>query len=57
METMHLIQPSQTADLTTVSDSDLEAIFASAGLDVDVVAHCNTAGCQVCFADVAARAA
>ncbi len=57
METMHLIQPPQTADLTTVSDSDLQAIFASAGLAVDVVAHCSTADCHVCFAEAAARAA
>jgi hypothetical protein len=57
METMHLIQTPQTTDLMSLSDSDLEAFFASAGLDVAVVAHCDTVGCAVCHTEPAAQAA
>jgi hypothetical protein len=57
METMQLIQTAPTTDLLSVSDSDIEAFFASAGLTAQVVAHCDTAGCPVCFAAEAARAA
>jgi hypothetical protein len=57
METMHLVQTPHTTDLMSLSDSDLEAFFASTGLTVEVVAHCNTVGCSVCFAGVAAQAA
>jgi hypothetical protein len=57
METMHLIQTPQTTDLMSLSDSDIEAFFASAGLTVEVVTHCNTAECSVCFAAATARAA
>ena len=57
METMHLIQTPQTTDLMSLSDSDLKAFFASAGLSVDVVAHCDTASCVVCPTEAAAQAA
>jgi hypothetical protein len=57
METMHLIQTPPATDLMTMSDSDIEAFFATAGLDVDVVVHCNTVGCSLCFAAATARAA
>jgi hypothetical protein len=54
---MHLIQTPQTTDLMSLSDSDLEAFFASAGLAVVVVAHCDTVGCAVCPTEAAAQAA
>lgn len=57
METMHLLQTPPTADITSLSDSDLEAFFASAGLSVDVVTHCSTIGCTVCLTETAAQAA
>jgi len=57
METMHLVQTPHTTDLMSLSDPDLEAFFASAGLTVEVVTHCNTVGCSVCFAAATARAA
>jgi hypothetical protein len=57
MERMQLIQTPQTTDLRPLSDAEIEAIFASAGLSVEVVAHCNSAGCPMCFSEVAARAA
>ena len=57
MKEMHLVQTPQTADLMSVSDSELEGFFAAAGLAVTVVAHCNAAGCAVCFAEASARAA
>jgi hypothetical protein len=57
METMHLIQTQPTTDLMSLSDSDLEAFFASAGLAVVVVAHCDTVGCAVCPTEAAAQAA
>jgi len=57
METLQLIQTPQTIDLMSLSGSDIEAFFASAGLAVDVVTHCNTAGCTLCFAATAATAA
>ena len=57
METMHLIQTPQIADLMSLSDSELEAFFASAGLTVDVVAHCDTLGCAVCPTEATAQAA
>jgi hypothetical protein len=57
METMHLIQTPQATDLMSLSDPDLEGFFASAGLPVTVVAHCNTVGCAVCPTEAAAQAA
>jgi hypothetical protein len=57
METMHLVQTPPTTDLMSLSDSDLEAFFTSVGLSVEVVAHCNTVGCSVCFAGAAVQAA
>ena len=57
METMHLIQTPQATDLMSLLDPDLEAFFASAGLPVTIVAHCDTVGCAVCPAEGAAQAA
>ena len=37
METMHLVQTPHTTDLMSLSDSALEAFFASDGLTVEVV--------------------
>jgi hypothetical protein len=54
---MHLVQTPPTTDLMSLSDSDLEAFFTSVGLSVEVVAHCNTVGCSVCFAGAAVQAA
>lgn len=49
METMTLEQKTETVDLTTLSDTNLESWFANAGLDVEAVSHCNSAGCEICF--------
>jgi hypothetical protein len=57
METMHLIQTPHPTDLMSLSDSDLEAFFASNGLTVAVVAHCDTVGCAACPTEAAAQAA
>ena len=57
METMHLIQTPQATDLMSLSDPDLEVFFASAGLAVTVVAHCDTVGSAVCRIEAAAQAA
>ena len=57
METMHLIKTPQTTDLMSLSDSDLEAFFGSAGLTVDVVTDCDTLGCAVCPTGATAQAA
>ena len=54
---MHLIQTPHTTDLLSLSDTNLEAYFASARLTVEVVAHCNTVGCAVCLTETAAQAA
>jgi hypothetical protein len=57
METMHLVQTPQTPDISSMSDADLEAFFASAGLPAEVVTHCDTPNCSDCFAKVIAEAA
>jgi hypothetical protein len=57
METMHLVQTPPTTDLMSVSDSALEAFFASAGLAATVVTHCNTVGCPMCFTEASVQAA
>ncbi|MCZ7534421.1 MAG: hypothetical protein M5U23_13670 [Acidimicrobiia bacterium] len=49
METMTLIQTTEAVDLITLSDRDLETWFASTGLDVKAVSHCDSAGCELCF--------
>lgn len=49
METMTLVQKTETVDLITLSDTNLESWFAIAGLDVKAVVHCDTAGCEICF--------
>lgn len=46
---MTLVQTSETVDLTTLNATDLEAWFANAGLAVEVVSHCDSAGCEICF--------
>lgn len=52
MNTMTLIHTTEKADdLLTMSDSDLESWFAEAGLAVEAVPHCSTAGCTECFPD------
>ncbi|MDA2978703.1 MAG: hypothetical protein O3B42_02920 [Actinomycetota bacterium] len=51
METMTLVHTStNSGDLTERSDADIEAWFSQLGLEVEVVAHCDTASCQDCFA-------
>jgi hypothetical protein len=57
METMHLVQTPHTTDLMSLSDSALEAFFASDGLTVEVVAHCNASECSVCHPQTTVRAA
>ena len=57
METMHLIQTPHTTDLLSLSDTDLEAYFASAGLIAEVVTRCDTPRCRACPTDVVERAA
>ena len=57
METMHMIQTPQTTDLMSLSDSDLKAFFASVGLSIDVIAHCDTLGCEECPTKATAQAA
>ena len=54
METMTLIHTNTGtrtigSDLTELSDSDLEAWFSQSGLEVEAVAHCDTASCEDCF--------
>ncbi len=57
MEAMHLVHTPHTTDLMAPSDAALEAFFATAGLTVEVVARCNTAGCPLCFTEEPAKAA
>jgi len=57
METMQLVHTAETTDITTLSDADLEAYFADAGLEVVVVARCDDVTCPACFAPVPAQAA
>lgn len=56
METMQLIT-TPTMDLTRLTDEAIEAMFAAAGLEVEVIDHCDRADCPVCFAPIPARAA
>lgn len=49
METMTLLPNTPAVDLITLSDADLEHWFATIGLAVHVVPHCNTADCTICF--------
>lgn len=55
METMQLITTT-TMDLTHLADDAIEALFAEAGLGVEVVAHCGRADCPTCFAPLGAAA-
>jgi len=50
METMELVHSSHSRDLTGLSDTDIESFFTEAGLDVEVVTHCDDATCLSCFA-------
>ena len=54
---MHLVQTPHTTDLTSLSDYDLEAFFDSVGITLEVVDHCGTADCTVCFPELVAKAA
>ena len=57
MKTMTLIHTAEKAhDLLTMSDDDLERWFADAGLTVEAVPHCSSAGCTTCFPNRAAGA-
>lgn len=49
METMTLLPNTPAVDLLTLSDADLKRWFATIGLDVDAVPHCNAADCTICF--------
>jgi hypothetical protein len=50
MTTMTLIHTTEKhVDLLTMSDAALETWFAEAGLPVETVAHCSSAGCSMCF--------
>jgi hypothetical protein len=57
METMHLVQTPHAIDFNSLSDIDIEAFFASAGLPVEVVTHCSTPDCSTCFTEAVAEAA
>ncbi len=46
---MTLLPNTPAVDLLTLSDADLERWFATIGLDVDAVPHCNAADCTICF--------
>jgi len=50
METIELVHTGTSADLTALSDTDIESFFTEAGLDVEVVTHCDDATCPSCFA-------
>jgi formylmethanofuran dehydrogenase subunit A len=56
METMHLAPELDTTP-TELTDEALFEMFATAGLAVTVVAHCDDAGCPACFADSGTQAA
>lgn len=64
MNTMNLVNTiamqtnlttSRTADLTTLTSTELETWFGDAGLAVTEVSHCATADCPVCFPFEAAK--
>ena len=38
-----------TMDLTDLADDAIEAFFATSGLAVEVVDHCDRADCPTCF--------
>lgn len=57
METMQLIHTPDSTDLMTLSNTDLEAFFADAGLAGEVVDNCDDARCPTCFAATPAKAA
>ena len=39
----------RTEELLVLSDTELESWFADAGLGATGVAHCDNAGCAICF--------
>ena len=57
MEAIQHLNTQSPTDLLTKSDTDLEAFFADAGLEVKVVIHCSDATCPTCFASNPAKAA
>ena len=57
METMHLITTTHDADMTQLADESIEALFAASGLSVEIVDHCDTASCPLCFRAAPAKAA
>jgi len=55
---MQLVQSDRQADLTALSDIEIEAYFAEAGLVAEIVEHCDDATCPSCCApEYPARAA
>jgi len=50
METIELVHTEDSTDLTALSDAAIESLFAEAGLEVEVMAHCNDVACPSCFA-------
>jgi hypothetical protein len=57
METMQLITSHPYVDATTLDDPAIEALFARAGLPVEVVDHCHDVSCPDCFGRRRAKAA
>jgi hypothetical protein len=57
METMHLIPNTEAMVPDLPSDEEILALFAEAGLRVDIVATCGDASCPECFRPAPARAA
>jgi hypothetical protein len=50
MNTMTLVHTTEKTDsLLTMTNTELEAWFADAGLSVETVSHCPSAGCTMCF--------
>lgn len=57
METMQLIPNTDPMLSDLPSDEALVALFADAGMRVDVVANCGDASCPACLPPAPARAA
>lgn len=57
METMQLLPNTYPADMTVLADETVEVLFAEMGLQVEVVVHCDTASCMLCFRPAPAKAA
>ncbi len=50
MKAIPLVPAIETIDLTTLTDTDLQAFFGQCGLDIQVVTHCDDPACPLCFA-------